>query len=305
MCITGTADVTTSTRRVTEEVEAEWVHLKGREGTLVDQEVKRVASQFVTPDYESLLEDDSEFQSRRETDPEFARWVGRNIYPHAVSGYAAVTISLKKTGVPPGDVTAAQMDAIAQLADSYSSGELRVTHEQNLVLADVRKFDLYALWLALGEHELATPNVGLLTDVIACPGGDFCSLANAVSIPVARSIQSRFDNLDYLHDIGDLDLNISGCMNACGHHHVGHIGILGVDKSGEEWYQISIGGRQGEDAALGKVIGKSVARSDVPDVIENLIGTYLERRESDDECFVDVVHRLGIAPFKERVYAAH
>jgi len=289
--------------RFAEEVEAEWVHLKGREGTLVEEELNRVSGQFVTPDHETIPDADAEFESRCDTDRGFARWVQRNVYPHVVPGYAAVTISLKKTGVPPGDVTAEQMDAVAQLADLYSFGELRVTHEQNLVFADVRKFDLYALWLALGEHALATPNIGLLTNVIACPGGDFCSLANAVSIPVAESIQTRFDDLDYLHDIGELDLNISGCMNACGHHHVGHIGILGVDKSGEEWYQISIGGKQGADAALGKVIGKSVARAEVPDVIENLIGTYLDCRESDDERFVDVVHRLGIAPFKERVYA--
>ena len=288
--------------RFTEEVEAEWAHLKGREGTLVEEELNRVAGQFETPDHETLPDADAEFESRRETDPGFARWVQRNVYPHVVPGYAAVTISLKKTGVPPGDATAEQMDSLAQLADLYSFGELRVTHEQNLVFADVRKFDLYALWLALADHGLATPNIGLLTNIIACPGGDFCSLANAVSIPVAESIQARFDDLDYLHDIGDLDLNISGCMNACGHHHVGHIGILGVDKSGEEWYQISIGGRQGADAALGKVIGKSVARAEVPDVIENLIGTYLDFRESADERFVDVVHRLGVAPFKERVY---
>ncbi len=288
--------------RFTEEVEAEWAHLKGREGTLVEEEVQRVSGRFATPDYEKLPDADAEFESRRETDSAFARWVQRNVHAHRVSGYAAVTISLKKTGVPPGDATAQQMDVIAQLADLYSFGELRVTHEQNLVFADVRKFDLYALWLALKEHALATPNIGLLTNVIACPGGDFCSLANAVSIPVANSIQARFDDLDFLHDIGELDLNISGCMNACGHHHVGHIGILGVDKSGEEWYQISIGGSQGADAALGKVIGKSVARADVPDVIERLIDTYLVCRESENERFVDVVHRLGIEPFKESVY---
>jgi sulfite reductase (NADPH) hemoprotein beta-component len=230
------------------------------------------------------------------------RWVSRNVYPHRVPGYAAVTLSLKQTGVPPGDATAEQMDAVADLADRYSFGEIRVTHEQNLVLADVPKRDLHALWLALKPLGLATPNLGLLTNIISCPGGDFCSLANAVSIPVAESIQRRFDDLDYLHDIGELDLNISGCMNSCGHHHVGHIGILGVDKNGEEWYQITIGGRQGEAAALGKVIGPSVARAEVPDVIERLIATYLEHRESEHERFVDVVHRIGIEPFKQDVY---
>ena len=216
-------------------------------------------------------------------------------------GYAAVTLSLKKTGVPPGDVTSDQMEAIADLADRYSFGELRVSHEQNLVLADVRQRDLPALWREARALGLATPNIGLLTNIISCPGGDFCALANAKSIPVAQAIQERFDDLDYLHDIGELDLNISGCMNACGHHHVGHIGILGVDKNGEEWYQVEIGGNQAP-AALGKVIGPSFARADMPDVIERLIQCYLERRDSDAERFVDVVHRIGIQPFKERVY---
>jgi sulfite reductase (NADPH) hemoprotein beta-component len=218
-----------------------------------------------------------------------------------------VTLSLKKTGVPPGDVTSDQMDAIADLADRYSFGELRVTHEQNLVLADVRQSDLAELWREARALGLATPNVGLLTNIIACPGGDFCALANAKSIPVAEAIQRRFDDLDYLHDIGELDLNISGCMNACGHHHVGHIGILGVDKNGEEWYQIEIGGNQGEirpgrGASLGKVIGPSFARAQVPDVIERLIDCYLEKRDSEAERFVDVVHRIGVEPFKESVY---
>jgi sulfite reductase (NADPH) hemoprotein beta-component len=193
------------------------------------------------------------------------------------------------------------MDAIASLADRYSFGELRVTHEQNLVLADVRQRDLAALWREARALGLATPNIGLLTNIISCPGGDFCALANAKSIPVAQAIQERFDDLDYLHEIGELDLNISGCMNACGHHHVGHIGILGVDKNGEEWYQIEIGGNQAP-ASLGKVIGPSFARADIPEVIERLIETYLERRDSEAERFVDVVHRIGIEPFKERVY---
>jgi sulfite reductase (NADPH) hemoprotein beta-component len=199
------------------------------------------------------------------------------------------------------------MEAIADLADRYSFGELRVSHEQNLILADVREADLPALWRQARELGLATPNIGLLTNIIACPGGDFCALANAKSIPVAEAIQQRFDDLDYLHDIGELDLNISGCMNACGHHHVGHIGILGVDKNGEEWYQVEIGGNQGQTrtgtgAALGKVIGPSFARADVPQVIEQLIACYLERRDSEAERFVDVVHRIGIEPFKESVY---
>jgi sulfite reductase (NADPH) hemoprotein beta-component len=202
------------------------------------------------------------------------------------------------------------MDAIADLADHYSLGELRVSHEQNLILADVRQLDLYKLWQEVKALGFATPNIGLLTNIVCCPGGDFCSLANAKSIPVAQAIQERFDRLDYLYDIGELDLNISGCMNSCGHHHVGHIGILGVDKGGEEWYQISIGGNQGltrpgAPAALGKVIGPSFAREQIPDVIEKLIGVYLERRESEDERFIDVVWRTGIEPFKEHVYGGH
>jgi sulfite reductase (NADPH) hemoprotein beta-component len=194
------------------------------------------------------------------------------------------------------------MEFVADLAQRYSFGELRVSHEQNLILADVRKRDLFAVWQAAKAQGLATPNIGLLTNIIACPGGDFCSLANAKSIPIAEAIQRRFDDLDYLHDIGELDLNISGCMNSCGHHHIGHIGILGVDKQGSEWYQVSIGGRQGANAALGEVIGPSFAAADMPDVVENLIATYLDLRH-DDERFVDTVHRLGIGPFKQRVYA--
>jgi sulfite reductase (NADPH) hemoprotein beta-component len=284
------------------EVEEEWAHVQDGPGTLVAEEIERIASRFTRPAYLRLPDTDAGYESRLKTEPAFARWVSRNVHPHKVAGYAAVTLSLKKTGVPPGDATDAQMEAVADLADRYSFSEVRVTHEQNLVFADVPKRDLHELWLALKVLGLATPNVGLLTNIIACPGGDFCSLANAVSIPVAEAIQQRFDDLDYLYDIGELDLNISGCMNSCGHHHVGHIGILGVDKNGEEWYQISIGGRQGAEAALGKVIGPSVARAEVPDVVERLIAAYLERRESEQERFIDVVHRLGVEPFKTRVY---
>src|SRR5438445_30937 len=280
------------------EVEAEWAHLKNGPATLTQQEVDRVAARFTHPDYEQLQDLDL---AKLGSFPGFAAWLKRNVHPHKVRGYTAVTLSLKKTGVPPGDVTSDQMEAIAGLADRYSFGELRVTHEQNLVLADVRARDLPALWREARVLGLATPNVGLLTNIICCPGGDFCALANAKSIPVAQAIQERFDDLDYLHEIGELDLNISGCMNACGHHHVGHVGILGVDKNGEEWYQVEIGGNQAP-GALGKVIGPSFARADVPDVIERLIETYLDRRDSEAERFVDVVQRIGIEPFKERVY---
>jgi sulfite reductase (NADPH) hemoprotein beta-component len=281
-----------------EEIEAEWAHLKDGPATLIPEEIERVQARFTRPAYEKFEKSGSEPDF---STPAFAAWVKRNVHPHKVPGYAAVTLSLKKTGVPPGDVTADQMDAIAGLADRYSFGELRVSHEQNLILADVRSRDLAALWREARALGLATPNIGLLTNIICCPGGDFCALANAKSIPVAQAIQERFDELDYLHEIGELDLNISGCMNACGHHHVGHVGILGVDKNGEEWYQVEIGGNQAP-GALGKVIGPSFARADVPDVIERLIDTYLEHRDSEAERFVDVVHRIGIEPFKERVY---
>jgi sulfite reductase (NADPH) hemoprotein beta-component len=286
-----------------EEVEAEWAQIKDGPATLIAEEVERVAARFTRPAYERLPNVDLAAMDV----PGFSAWAKRNIQPHKVPGYAAVTLSLKKTGVPPGDVTAEQMDAIADLADRYSFGELRVSHEQNLVLADVRQSDVLEVWREARRLGLATPNLGLLTNIIACPGGDFCALANAKSIPVAEAIQRRFDDLDYLHDIGELDLNISGCMNACGHHHVGHIGILGVDKNGEEWYQIQIGGNQGEirpgaKAALGKVLGPSFARAQVPEVIEQLIDCYLERRDSEAERFVDVVNRIGIEPFKEQVY---
>jgi sulfite reductase (NADPH) hemoprotein beta-component len=279
------------------EVEAEWAHLRDGPATVTEEEIRRIEARFTRPQYEKLAD-----VMYPDTKTPFAAWRKRNVHPHQQPGYAAVTVSLKKTGVPPGDVTSAQMDRIAALADHYSFGELRVTHEQNLVFADVRQAELPVLWQELRDLGLATPNIGLLTNIIACPGGDFCSLANAKSIPVAEAIQRRFDDLDYLHDIGELDLNISGCMNACGHHHVGHIGILGVDKNGEEWYQIEIGGNQAP-ASLGKVIGPSFARADVPDVIERLIEIYLELRASENERFVDVVHRAGVEPFKRYVYA--
>ena len=194
------------------------------------------------------------------------------------------------------------MDAIACLADRYAFGEIRVTHEQNLVLADVLQSDLHALWRRLSQLGFATPNIGLLTDIVCCPGGDFCALANAKSIPVAEAILQRFDDLDYLHDLGELELNMSGCMNACGHHHVGHIGILGVDKNGDEWYQISLGGAQGNDASLGKVIGPSFAAADVPNVVARLVDVFVAHRRAGER-FIDTVRRIGLEPFRERVYA--
>jgi sulfite reductase (NADPH) hemoprotein beta-component len=293
-----------------EDVEAEWAHLKDGPATVTAEELSRIEGRFTRPRYESLAGDDAGHLLALAKQPGYAAWARRNVFPHRMPGYAAVTLSLKKTGVPPGDVTSDQMDAIAYLADRYSQGELRVSHEQNLILPDVRQSDLSSLWDAAKTIGLATPNIGMITNIIACPGGDFCSLANAKSIPVAQAIQERFDDLDHVYDIGELDLNISGCMNSCGHHHVGHIGILGVDKNGEEWYQISIGGNQGltrpgAPAAVGKVIGPSFARDQIPDVIEKLIGTYLKQRESDAERFIDVVWRVGLEPFKDSVYGNH
>jgi sulfite reductase (NADPH) hemoprotein beta-component len=284
-----------------EEVEAEWEQLRGGPSTLTEAEVRRVEGRFVRPRY-AALED-----LQLAPDGPFGAWIKRNVFPHKRPGYAAVTLSLKKTGVAPGDATDAQMEAIADLADRYSFGEMRVTHEQNLVFADVRQDRLEALWQELKALGVATPNIGLLTNIIACPGGDFCSLANAKSIPVAEAIQRLFDDLDYLHDIGELDLNISGCINSCGHHHVGHIGVLGVDKQGAEFYQITIGGNQGltslgTPAAVGKVIGPAFAQHQVPWVVQRLIEVYLDQRESEEERFVDCAHRLGIEPFKQNVY---
>ncbi|HKQ29714.1 MAG TPA: nitrite/sulfite reductase, partial [Burkholderiales bacterium] len=283
------------------QVEEEWTHLKDGPNTITQAELDRVASFFTDPAYEKLADDDKAFNAKRTENKAFARWVERNVHAHKISGYAAVTLSLKKTGVPPGDCTSEQMEMVADLADRYSFGELRVSHEQNLVLADVRKSDLYALWEEAKRAHLATPNIGLLTDIVCCPGGDFCSLANAKSIPISESIQRRFDDLDYLHDIGEIDINISGCMNSCGHHHVGHIGILGVDKGESEWYQVSIGGAQGNNATLSTVIGPSFAAEEVPDTIEHLIDVYLEQR-TQEERFIDTVRRLGVEPFKTRVY---
>ncbi len=287
--------------RFSTEVEAEWANLKDGPSTLTQTEIDRVAAFFVDPTYENIADVNPDFERHQLENKAFARWVTRNVFGHKRPGYAAVTLSLKKTGVAPGDASDAQIDAVADLADQYSFGEVRVSHEQNLILADVKKSDLFAVWQKAKEIGFATPNIGLLTDIIACPGGDFCSLANAKSIPVAEAIQRRFDDLDYLFDIGDIAINISGCMNACGHHHVGHIGILGVDKHGAEFYQVTIGGSQGLNAALGKVIGPSFAQEDMADVVEKLINTYVELRFADED-FLDTFRRVGLDPFKTRVY---
>jgi len=282
-------------------VEAEWAHLQGGPLTLTQAEIDRVATHFVAPAYETLPATDAATEALKQSNTAFRRWVERNVFPHRQPGYAAVTLSLKPTGHAPGDATADQLDGVAELADRYAFGEIRVSHEQNLILADVPQRDLPAVWEAAKRLGFATPNIGLLSDIVCCPGGDFCSLANAKSIPIAEAIQRRFDDLDYLFDLGDIDLNISGCMNSCGHHHVAAIGILGVDKNGSEWYQISLGGRQGNTASLGKVIGPSFAQDDVPDIISQIIDVYVANR-AEGERFIEVVDRLGIDPFKAKIY---
>ncbi|MFJ3050799.1 MULTISPECIES: nitrite/sulfite reductase [Pseudomonas] len=287
-----------------QKVDAEWANLKDGPSTLTDAELQRVAAHFVDPAYLALENQDAALAQLDAENPGFARWRSRNTFAHKKPGYVAVTLSLKPTGVAPGDITDKQLDVVADLADRYSFGEVRNSHNQNIILADVEQAQLFTLWGELRENGFATPNVGLLTDLICCPGGDFCSLANAKSIPVAEAIQRRFDDLDYLFDIGAIDLNISGCMNACGHHHVGHIGILGVDKKGEEFYQVSLGGSASRDASLAQILGPSFAQEQMADVIEKIIKVYVEQR-TEEERFLDTYRRIGIDPFKERVYAAN
>ena len=289
------------------EVDEEWAHLAGGPSTVTAEEIARIAARFTRPAWRTLPAESPQVDRAAADTPAFAAWLRRNVHAHRAPGYAAVTLSLKPRDVPPGDATAAQMDAVADLADAFGFGELRVTHEQNLLLPDVERGRLVELWQALRPLGLATPNAGLITNIVACPGGDFCSLANARSLPVAESIQQAFDDLDFVHDIGELDLNISGCINSCGHHHVGHIGILGVDKNGAEFYQVTIGGHQGGNgagrpASIGRIIGPAFSGDEVAPVVRRLIACYLEHRDGEAERFVDTVHRLGVDVFKEHAY---
>ncbi|MEH6344501.1 MAG: nitrite/sulfite reductase [Bermanella sp.] len=282
-------------------VDDEWQHLKGGPGTLTQEELNRIKDHFTAADYETL-DNDANLQQQLSENKAFSNWYNRNVNQHKVPGYAITTLTLKKLGTPPGDITDKQLDLAADLADRYSFSEIRSTHEQNLVLADVKQSELFNLWQEAKAAGFATPNLGLLTDMICCPGGDFCALANAKSIPVAEDLQERFDNLDYLHDLGEIDLNISGCMNACGHHHIGHIGILGVDKKGAEFYQVSLGGHSGPEASIGKILGPSFARADMTNIIETILSVYVELR-IEGERFIDTYRRVGQTPFKERAYA--
>ncbi len=285
-------------------VEDEWLRIRHGALQLDTAEIDRIRAHFAPPPYASAPHDDLDYARRLATNPMFAAWVNQNTRDHKVPGYRIVLVSLKEPGVPPGDMSANQMDSLADLADQYSFGQLRATHDQNLVLADVRIANLYDLWRGLARGKLATPNIGTLNDMICCPGLDFCSLANAGSIPIARQINEKFDELDYLYDLGEVQLKMSGCMNACGHHHVGHIGILGVDKKGEEWYQITLGGSAGYDAALGDRLGAAIEKERVANVIGEILDVYLALRQ-DGERFIDTYRRVGIAPFKEQVYADH
>jgi len=277
-------------------VEDEWSHLRDGELTLEADDMAKIMADFAAPAYESAG------AATSSDDPVFAAWRQRNVHPHKVPGYANVTISLKPIGGAPGDATEAQMEAVADLAERWGSSEIRVSHEQNLILPDIRQSDLETMWRGLDAMGLATPNAGLITDIIACPGLDYCALATARSIPVAQEISERFADLERQHDIGALKIKISGCINACGHHHIGHIGILGVDKRGSEVYQITLGGSADENASLGSLVGPAFAADGIVDAVETIVTTYLGLRH-DGESFLDAYRRVGLEPFKEALYA--
>jgi len=291
--------------RFAAEVEREWAQIKDCYLKLDPDFVAGVRSRFAYPDYETLEDEPPVLNAALSSDPRFALWHRNSTSKHKVPGYAIVTLSLKPIGKPPGDATSGQMEAIADLADRYSSGEIRVGHEQNLVLPHVRQQDLPALWKALDSLGVATPNVGLITDIVSCPGLDYCSLANARSIPVAMEIAQRFASREKAQSIGRLHINSSGCINACGHHHIGHIGILGVEKNGREFYQITIGGKADEDATLGHLIGPAIPYEEVADSVERIVNRYLELRLGEYELFITTVKRLGVSPFKEALHALH
>jgi sulfite reductase (NADPH) hemoprotein beta-component len=290
--------------RFAEMVEEEWAYLKDGPVDLPPGELERIEAYFARPPYRSLAAVDPAHEAKRLADPAFARWVKTNVAAHKVPGYAIANISLKPEGEAPGDASAEQLDAVADLAERYSLSEIRVTHEQNLVLAHVETADLHGLWQGLVAAGLATPNIGLVSDIIACPGLDYCNLANARSIPVAQAITRRFTDLERQHDVGDLKIKISGCINACGHHHVGEIGILGVDKKGEEYYQITLGGSPDDAAAIGSIVGRAFAYDEVVDAVETIVDTYVAVR-AIGEGFNDTYARVGAGPFKEKLYGTH
>ena len=280
----------------------QWALIKDSSLTLTDEEIDRCQKFFDAPNYQKLSNSPAQLTDKLQSNVLFAAWHSQNVNPHKIPGYSIVTVCFKQTGVAPGDVTDRQLEQLADLSEQYSFGEIRISHKQNIVMADVRQDQLFELWKALESGAMVSHNLGLLTDVICCPGGDFCALANAKSIPIAESIQRKFDDHEELTNIGEMNLNISGCMNACGHHHVGNIGILGVDKKGEEYYQVSLGGSSKNNASLGKIIGPSFAQEEISDVVETIVGVYKDKR-NDDEKFIDTYNRIGINPFKEKVYA--
>lgn len=284
-------------------VDKEWSHLKDN-NELSAELVTAMCAQFSAPAYDDQALEDQSFAQHQAADQAFATWVKHNTANHKVSGYRAAFVSLKAPDSPPGDMTDDQLDAVADLADAYSFGEIRVTHRQNLILADIKQADLYPLWQKLAELKLATPNIGTATDMICCPGLDFCSLANAGSIGIAKEINEALDDMDYIHDIGDLKINMSGCMNGCAHQSVGHIGILGVDKKGTEWYQLTLGGSSENNAAIGERLGPAVAKDQITQAIVTILDVYIKQR-LEEESFLDMVNRVGITPFKEQVYATH
>ncbi len=294
----------TGPEKFTRMVEEEWARIRNGDLRLDGGEIERMRSHFTQPQYEPLPAVDPAYETKLREDTAFATWTRRNLHPHRQPGYAVVFVSLKANRVAPGDISAEQLDAVATLADRYSFGEIRATHDQNLVLAEVKLTDVHAVWEALRDLNLATPNIGLLTDLICCPGLDFCALANASSISVAQDIFDRFESLDDQHDIGPIKVKMSGCMNGCGHHTVGHIGILGVDKKGEEWYQVTLGGSAENDTSLGDRTGPSFSRGDIGEAVQRIIEIYLERRDSEDESFLEAYRRIGMAPFKARLYPA-
>jgi len=286
------------------QVEEEFAAME-KDGPVVlpQAEIDRISAYFAAPAYEKLEDGPAELEAAKKENSSFARWVKQNVAAHKVPGYAIANISLKPIGGVAGDATAEQMDVVADLAETYSFDEVRVTHEQNLVLAHVAQKDLYTVWQQLEANGMATPNLGLITDQIVCPGLDYCALANARSIPIGQAIAQKFEDLDRQHDIGELKIKISGCINACGHHHVGHIGILGVDKKGTEFYQISLGGSSDENTSLGDIVGPAFTEDKIVGAVENIVETYLGERQNGER-FLDTYRRIGIKPFKEKLYAA-
>ncbi|MEO0546714.1 MAG: nitrite/sulfite reductase [Pseudomonadota bacterium] len=292
----------TGLEELKKDIEAEFDRIKDSVLKLPDEDVRAIEAYFAAPDFVELPATSAPLEARKASDRSFARWVNQNVHAHKRSGYGIVTVAVKGTGEAPGDASSDQMDVLADLGERYSFDELRISHIQNVILPHVRLDDLPSVYDALRDAKLASANAGLITDMIACPGLDYCALATARSIPVAQDISERFASLERQNEIGELKLKISGCINACGHHHVGHIGILGVEKRGEELYQVTLGGSGDEQAAIGQIIGRGFAANEITDAVETIVNTYLGKRLSDDETFVETYRRVGPQPFKDALY---